>query len=423
MLFVFTFSLCACKDKPDAFFQTKAQNYVYGNGGLAVESDGYLYFVNGFINSANQVSKNDSYSLGSLKVAKLNRGLIETDVNGSVKDDYLRTISDKLCGFEATGLYIFNDYLYFASTCQEDEKGAGWAKERVDFNRIKLNNTGKVERIYQSNVNWGEVSYNYFTNDNKVVLMVCEAGKNLYRIDAYENKHPVTTVCDNVTSYAFNTNSDYARGSYNSGLMFYSTTTDNGNKFVLYNPLTGECDEKYENAEIKVLYVTNTAVYYTRSVNDLTELWQYKISNTKINENIKLLTYSGDKNLIFTEDGVVLSLNGKTINRELFNNQISNFDNSMPEEEEDITIMGIANGSVIYLTGSFVKAINYTTGVVSELGSVEGAVADYHTIAGSYVYFYSKINENSYLYRASVIGGDCSMVGVLEEADIPKEEE
>ena len=145
MLCVFGLGLVACDkrtEKEKAFTYPKSSDYVYGNGGLAVRKGGYVYFVNGYkqVSNLENSNKNDKYTVGALMLMKLGEnGELVTDEDGLVKDDYYISMSNKLCGYEATNLYIHGDYLYFVSPILENETGDEvWAKERVMFNRIKL---------------------------------------------------------------------------------------------------------------------------------------------------------------------------------------------------------------------------------------------------------------------------------------------
>ena len=155
ILCVFTIGLAACGDNQDNFTYPTASMQTYGNGGLSVQKGDYLYFVNGYQSADNMTEKNASYHVGALMIVKLdeNGNLVLND-EGLLGDDYYRVMSDKLCGFEATGLYIFGDYLYFTSPCQENEAGTDgkWPKARVDFYRIRFDNSGSVERLYTSGV-------------------------------------------------------------------------------------------------------------------------------------------------------------------------------------------------------------------------------------------------------------------------------
>ena len=86
ILCVVALCLCAC-NRGDSFYQSSAgANTVIGNGGLAVQADEYLYFVNGYISASNQTEKNATYTVGSLMVAKMENGNLVFGEDGYIED-------------------------------------------------------------------------------------------------------------------------------------------------------------------------------------------------------------------------------------------------------------------------------------------------------------------------------------------------
>ena len=165
MLFVFAFSFVACGNNgKDKFVYPASNAKTEGNGGMSVQKGNYLYFVNGFKSvTSTDITKKTNYNIGSLKVAKLDENGNPVTGDGGLKDDYYRTITDKLVGYEIADLHIFGDYIYFVSPCLENEYVGGdqvWAKKKVVFYRTKINNKGKIEKLYQSRVDYTELDYN-----------------------------------------------------------------------------------------------------------------------------------------------------------------------------------------------------------------------------------------------------------------------
>ena len=190
MLCVMSICLVACdnrSDKDKNFNYPQSSGEVSSNGGLAVRKGNCLYFVNGYQNVDDMVEQNASYVLGSLMIAELDeKGNVITDENNIMKNDYVTTMTDKLCGFEATNLFIGGDYLYFTSPCQENEsekdpdtKEFPWAKERVEFYRIKLDKTSKPEEIYQSTVSYSSLEFKYYYVNGNTYILVYEGGTSL----------------------------------------------------------------------------------------------------------------------------------------------------------------------------------------------------------------------------------------------------
>ena len=187
MLCVFGLGLAACDNrtpKEKAFTYPSFSTETVGNGGLAVRKGDYVYFVNGYKSVADlkNSNKNNTYTVGSLMLMKLGEnGEILTDENGLVKDEYYITMSSRLCGYEATDLFIHGSYLYFVSPILENEKGDEvWAKERVVFYRIKLDKTSKVEEVYRSNVKFDSLEYKYYQSGSNLYILAWEKGSAYY---------------------------------------------------------------------------------------------------------------------------------------------------------------------------------------------------------------------------------------------------
>ena len=92
-----------------------AESAVTGNGGLAVQKGEYIYFVNGYQKATDL---KDGQNNGGNKYSAIYRTKLEDfelvyDEDGALQNCEL--IVDKVCGFERTALYIFDDYLYYAT--------------------------------------------------------------------------------------------------------------------------------------------------------------------------------------------------------------------------------------------------------------------------------------------------------------------
>jgi len=248
MLCIMSVCLVACGDKDKDFNYPHASGEVSGNGGLAVRKGNCLYFVNGYQNANDMEEQNASYVLGSLMIAELDEsGNVITDENNVMDKDYINTMTDKLCGFEATSLFIGGDYLYFTSPSQENESKKDeetndfpWAKDRVEFYRIKLNKSSKPERFYQSTVGYENLNFKYYYANNTTYVVAHEGGTSkdssttdaIIRVNA-ETKS-VTVVKENVTNYLFADESDK---------IFYSFDNNGLNQLNQYNVVSNDSNE------------------------------------------------------------------------------------------------------------------------------------------------------------------------------------
>ncbi len=437
ILCVFTIGLAACGDDKDNFAYPSSSMQTYSNGGLSVQKGDYLYFVNGYQSADNMTEKDASYHVGALMIAKLdaNGDLILND-DGLLGDDYYRVMSDKLCGFEATGLYIFGDYLYFTSPCQENEAGKDgeWAKGRVDFYRIKLDKSGKVERLYTSGVENENLQYEYYYNGNNTFILVYESGDTLNssgganilkRIDTSDASS--TEISRDVSSAVMAEDGDK---------IFYVRTDDDGkyvlNKYDIVSNNSSQYLGKFAN-EITVEFVVNGYVYITETHGSNSDLKRSKIStNGAFTDSIPAI--SNYTSFEVTPNGeMVVAITGNTIDFYLYGNSSPALNYLEDTDIETINFIGFANGSIVYYDDSnAIKMVSYANYLIDHsleivtVATLSDVNTDYFDLDDSYLYFYKTVGNNSYLHRLSVNnnnGETEEMVGVYLEEDIPDEED
>lgn len=449
ILCVFTIGLAACKDDNNDssnFVFPSSNSETVSNGGLVVQKGEYVYFVNGFLSYSNMPHKNASYSIGALLIAKLdNNGGIVLNDDKLLHDDYYTAMSNKLCGFEATNLYIFGEYLYFTSPCQLDDTNETWAKGRVDFYRIKLDKSGSVQHLYESEVENSSLEYAYYENAGKTYLLVYEKGENLdnssmnnvlYRVDVTSgSKSSGEVIAKNVTSVVmpdYSKDSDYKNIFY---VEYDSSNSKNPYTVVNYNIVAKvKSINKPFSSTVSVEHVANDFVFYKTSDNDLMRV---KIQNFATNNGefvcfadiYTSITYMPNSEgvIVFTEDDKMFEyfLVGNTTPIKL----------ATDDNISSITIIGLSNGCIVYVDDNYtIKKISYSNHIAGQSIEIEiiASISDidigYFDIAEGYVYFYKTIGSNQYLHRI-IINNNTSeeiveeMFGVYNESDIPETEE
>ena len=444
ILCVFAFGVAGCRKK-DNYVYPSANDTTYSNGGLAVQKGNYIYFVNGY-QSANDTKQNKDYVVGSLMVAKLDaKGNPILDENGLLNDDYYRTISSKLCGFEATNLYIFGDYLYFTSQHQQNEpdrNGGEWAKTRVDFSRIKLDKSGKVEKLYTSEVGYDNLKFAYYNYNSNTYLLAYEGGdsidtKNddtnrLLSVNASSKKEK--TIAKDVVDVLMP--DENVKNAHEN--IFYTTKDSETGKSVLtrYNIINNEKKEHKFNEEITLKFVTNGYVFYTvsQAYGGGTNLC-YSTTNGDVSSEIE---YEFGKN-IQTKDKYYLSADGDAIIA-ITGNKIEidykwNKTHGGPvtiDDADGFNFIGFSNCSVVYYdSNNYVKTIDYTSNQenveIVKIAKVEDMNKTYFDCNEDYLYFYKTSGANNYLFRlrlnnnAEMVADE--MVGVYLDADKPKAED
>lgn len=455
MLCVFGLGLVACDNrtaKEKAFTYPKSGDQIQGNGGLAVKKGKYVYFVNGYkaVSDMTNKNKNDKYTVGSLMLMKLGEnGEVVTDENGLVKDDYYITMSKKLCGYEATDLFIHGSYLYFVSPILENETGdKNWAKERVVFYRIKLDKTSKVEEVYRSNVKMDSLEFKYYENG---YVLAWEKGKAYYdgsKQDALVrinlSKKKATTISQKVSSVVF---ADELSD------VFYVKNTDDGYDIKRYNvdePIVTNVQNKPT-----VKFIAEGKLYLTQSHELDTNYTDLVVLNYAENESNFRMFYSnvGDYEISVTpalesEEVAVVLTKANTINL-IETNQVLGDDGAVVsatiEESENVTdidIIDFTNSSILYHAktsdSSLIKLVSYTNALdekveITELTSTDLIESDYVYFdlneEENCLYFYQiagKNGSNYYLHRLKVnnnLGESEEMFGVYDSDDEPEVEE
>jgi len=449
MLCIMSVCLVACGDKDKDFNYPHASGEVSGNGGLAVRKGNCLYFVNGYQNANDMEEQNASYVLGSLMIAELDEsGNVITDENNVMDKDYINTMTDKLCGFEATSLFIGGDYLYFTSPSQENESKKDeetndfpWAKDRVEFYRIKLNKSSKPERFYQSTVGYENLNFKYYYANNTTYVVAHEGGTSkdssttdaIIRVNA-ETKS-VTVVKENVTNYLFADESDK---------IFYSFDNNGLNQLNQYNVVSNDSNEFTSMEEdFKIVDVKANRVfisYETEVIQKSTNLYAATISPKGAfpsYENPDVTGIQSYDNHYISEDGnYYIGIKGNKIKVEKISSKI-NKNRVVDDGAESFTYIGNIGGNLVFVdNNNIIKTFNFYNYAntnneveIKELEKVEGLNTKYFDLDEDYVYFYKEVNGNTYLHRVSLeaeyVEGETNaqMLGVYLDGDEPEIEE
>ena len=430
MLFVFAFSLVACGGKnKDKFVYPTSGMVTEGNGGISVQKGNYLYFVNGYKSVLSKdITKKTNYNIGSLKVTKLDENGNPVTDDGGIKDDYFRTITDKLVGYEVTDLHIFGDYIYFASPCLENENVGDdqvWAKKKVVFYRTKLDNSGKVKELYQSKVDFTELDYTYYTDGGKVVLLVHETKNNkIVRIDCIDSKVSEIT---QATSVCFpEKNEDYTNIFYIKNSTLYR-----------YNAITNASDEYYDvESSAQLKFVAGGYVYITMSHGNGSSNTDLYISKIATESEFKYILASStyDDVRVSLDGNMLVCLDDKMLEYYIPNDEGDSTAYLLTEEESAITIIGFNDSEMVYYIAESDNIVIKTVSVnnvlagsnveVIEIATIGGVDKTYFDIENDYVYFYKTAGNasNLYLHRVRLNNPEptqeAQMIGVFIDSDI-----
>ena len=444
MLCVLTFGFVACDTRTEEeknFTYPSSNDYVYGNGGLAVKKGNYVYFVNGYQSVENISSKRATYTVGSLMLMKLGEnGEVVTNKEGLVDDDYYITMNNKLCGYEATNLYIHDDYLYFATPCLENESGdETWAKERVVFSRIKLDKTGKVEEVYSADVKYDQLEYQYYEQeDGDLYILVWEKGESYY--DDKGSNVLVRVNATNKTSTKISTDVTGVIFAKEADEIFFAKHSSSDELYSLkqFNIVENEVTNYYNfEKSFEPKFVANGCVYVTiaHDYGTSTDIQMSVIANKSGFETV--YSYTDAVELNVTSDGNVLLISSNKISI------VTDIDETVDIVDEDATeinVVDFTNGCILYYNttseNSNIKLVSYNNALyggdasIKTLATIAKVEEDYayfdYNDGENNLYFYQKTGENYYLNRIKVnnnLEETFEMFGEYLEGDIPVVEE
>ena len=446
MLCVFGFGLIACGDprteEEKKFTYPSSSDVVYGNGGLAVKKGNYVYFVNGYT-SVNDISKKKAkYTLGSLMLMKLDEnGNVVRDEDGLLKDDYYIKMSNKLCGYEATNLFISGNYLYFATPSLENESGDKvWAKERVVFKRIKLDKSSEVEEIYSSGVKVDNLQYQYYEANGKLYILAWEKGESYYvdnRTDALirvdVSSKSSTVISKNVQDVVFAEN--------HNEIFFTKHSNDDDYYFLKQYNIANNDVTNYSSFEktFDLVDVQDGKVFIT-TAHEFGSSTDVKSSQISSHAGFELLYgYSSADSVNVTPNGNVVLVSSNVITIVKGVDDVVSITDS---EASTIDIIDYANGCILYYDttddGSNLKTVSYSDALndnpvaIQKLTSIikvqeDCAYFDFNEDEDM-LYFYTiggQSENNYYLHRVQVNGNtqESEMFGAYVDGDEPVEEE
>lgn len=443
LLCVVSFSFVGCKDKrteqEKKFGKPDASAHIYGNDGLAVRKGNYLYYVNGYktVNSEEH-TKEGSYTHGALMVTKLdNNGNIVTDEKGLIKDDYYISLSNRLCGFEVTNLYVAGEYLYFATPSKENKGGdkAGtdpeWAKDYVEFYRIKLDKSSKAEKIYQAGVTYENLEFEYYSSNNELYIVTYEKGAAI-DTDSSNNNALIKTAVSTKESTVIANN--VVECKFGAEICYTIQNSSNKNYYLYSTNIGSQPVEMLSSASsITINDIVNGKVYVTVTENSTKTLKSALVGSQSFTD-LLYISESGYGDVLIDND-IVMLVKDNVISFVGEEQMISSTLIIKDEDATKINVIGIDNGSVVYyVDGSsdgekVIKTVSHTNLVssgsteIKTVATVKDFDTEYLDLDDGLLYFYKKVGNHSYLHRLNITNASTEeMVGVYLEADIPEEE-
>lgn len=281
---VFCFSACGINSGFDD--GPSATDIVTGNGTSSIVYGDYVYYVNGYTPSS-EVGDTNVYgkvSYAAVYRTKLTDGKVvendkQYDEDGNEIFDKTQGIKDtgilvpKICGYEHTKLYIFDNYLYYTTPGNQVAKDGTIQSDYIDFCRIKIDGHSRGEKLFTSKTSMSQVTYFMQPFSNKAYLIVLdgnilkigECTKNGFSLKTIDEDYVVSSVAQ--TRY---TKSDESIASIDDGVYFTYTNDDTttGNLLAKYSFETKEISNVglINNSEYTLIGSIGGRLYYNKSV-------------------------------------------------------------------------------------------------------------------------------------------------------------
>ena len=433
---------------------------VVGNGGLAVQKGDYLYFVNGYTSVSSLKDGNnrggDKYS--AIYRAKLTDNELTYDEDGNLENYDI--IVDKICGFEKTALYIFGDYIYYATPNTEkvvSDELISSNFELTDFYRAKLDGTNRT-RIYKTNEKSDSTQFAFYkVNGIDDVYLALYDGTKLVFVNC--STGAVSTISESISSVAMpvvsNYNAENNQTSIGASYVYYTRAGNEEEELSSGNVAC--CAKIGENQEIvlasgvytyTVKSATNEALVFTKKTDVDLNANNYAISyaynNGKIaldlqNGGTKLDATAHDKVLLCTyEEGNCIGMITTNASNKLVYINCINDDIVVLDEETELTPVALSGNYVYaYDSNKSIYQINYklteNNKKVIANASLTGddAIAKPYfdakknfSVCGNYVYYFATYTGDEtgyYLNRVATMLQDeykTELVGVVQKNHI-----
>lgn len=188
---------------------------VVSNGGVSVTYNGYVYFING--TKTNNADNNKGKLVqGAIYKAKL-------DDKGNIVDNSYERVIDRLVGYKDGQIFIFGDFLYYATPCKDKNKSGEMLNEKTEFRRYDLKKN--VDQfIYVSNQSSDTLTYTYYKDGNNLDLLVYEKNNGTLKSIRIGNKMETLFTKENVKSVLFSDNNGENKNenSFADNYVFYT---------------------------------------------------------------------------------------------------------------------------------------------------------------------------------------------------------
>ena len=386
MLLVVVFGFAACGGLTRLTDGPNANDVVTGNGGLAVQKGDYLYFTNGYINTADVGTTNEygNVDVSAIYRVKLTDGkVIEKNVeykdDGSKKVDKTQALNDieiivpKVAGFEYSDLYIFGDYIYFATPNHLKDREQNVLSTHLNYYRARLDRSGNIEQLYST-----------LAENTAVTMTMYQVGDTVYQV-----------ILDDSTLVVVSIGAD--------NRIVTTTVSEEANDASM---------PKYSNSNDTV-YAIDNKIYYTENMQDNKTGTILKAYDLATKESTVIYNNEGETYEIIGTRGNYLYFTLTTAanpghTARIYAASNDNFSNkieisAIPVSDNDITAYSLVSPenalSIIYTDGTNTYFKRFNEGAIVIANS--NILANIVEVQGDTIYYIANSTLNSLVYTSA----------------------
>lgn len=360
---------------------------IASNGGIAVIKDGYMYYIAG---GTDQLKEPTEEMVNASSIYK--RPVDEA--GNPIDSGKVELVYKGIAGFTYGELYMFGDYLYFATPSGKISNTASKMTDRTSFCRVRKD--GKKYEVLYTTETKDKLKYQYYNPTNEELYLVILEGTELYSINIKKDKK--IELSSDVSSVAFS--SDLGRGAGADPYIFYtkapeeSYLTQTGS--IVYKTLpNGEGNIKIASGADYALYEVKFGYLYFSVDGKI-----YRTTTQAGLDRTNIVSYEAFTTAYFTNNGGVVAVGTESGQKKyqyvLWENNVKVGGKILNSSEKYQTITQV---------GDYIYAINEKNQIVKlalDYGNTEDgtktaisdkvtvAVGDYlkPEIVGDYMYFY-----------------------------------
>ncbi len=448
LLVVFMFGGCSntkLKDGPSE------SDVVVGNGSMAVTKGDYLYFVNGYkpYSEVGSSNKDGKVTYSALYRVKLNENGVPESVDkkydsegneifdGSRAIKNVDILASKVVGFEYMGLYIFGDYIYYATPNSGVNKNLETESQYISFYRKKLDRSQGAEHIYTTNAEGSKVSYSMLEIDGNVYLNILD-DTNLVVIKNKDKKVTISDVTGAVfSSYSQSTETvtDFNKDIYYTRAVTESDNKTDGNVLCKFNLSSMTAQDVFSDNEstFTLKLLSHNKLYYEKTKKNSASTQLFEASNlSNLTDEICVAknTYSNyynmpeQTNIVLVNDGSnIMVVSDKTsVTQTIYSGSATIFYN-----DGEFVYFSTSDNKI--MRASINDALNGITSEAQTLVSekVKTGQANFASVSKDKLFYFStnQTNDSVYLHMVDLSDDELTdyFVGVLEKADYDTQEQ